>query len=560
MPFTLAHLNEAIAAHVPEREAIVTAHRRLTWRELQLRTRRLANLLLSAGLGCHRERDELAPWQSGQDHLGLYLYNGCEYLEGMIGASKARVASFNVNYRYVEAELLQLFRDARPAAMLYHACFAPRLRQVLPHLEGVRLLLQVADDSGEPLLPGALDYERALAGSSDAPPPVEPREDDVYIVYTGGTTGLPKGVLWRQADIFFAAMGGRMPGWGPVSTIDEIVARLPMGEMMRTLASPPFMHNAGHWTCFITLHSGGTVVVQQNPRRLDPEDIWRTVERERVSTLSIVGDAFAAPLLEQLRRGKYDLSSLRVVGSGGALLSPQFKREFLELLPGAMVVDGFGASETGAQGTAVSTQGAEGSGAFRGDEQTVVLDESLSRPLAPGEAQIGWLARTGNVPLGYLNDEGATRRTYPVIGSVRYAVPGDRARLEADGTIRILGRDSGCINTGGEKVFAEEVEMALKRHPAVADVLVTGTPSARWGERVTAVVALRPGASASAEELRESAAAELARYKLPRAIVFVDAVVRSPSGKPDYRWAKRIATQALEGARDDAAVLAARYP
>jgi len=560
MPFTLAHLNEAIAESIPQREAIVTARRRLTWRELQLRTRRLANLLLSAGLGCHRERDELAPWESGQDHLALYLYNGFEYLEGMIGASKARVASFNVNYRYVEAELLQLFRDAQPAAILYHASFAPRLREVLPQLNSVRLLLQVDDGSGEPLLSRALDYETALAAASDAPPPVQPKEDDVYIVYTGGTTGLPKGVLWRQEDIFFAAMGGRMPGWGAVRTIGEVVSRLPMGEMMRTLAAPPFMHNAGHWTCFITLHSGGTVVVQQNPRRLDPEDIWQTVERERVSTLSIVGDAFAQPLLDHLRRGrKYDLSSLRVLGSGGAVLSPQLKREFLELLPDIMIVDGFGASETGAQGTAVSTQGVEGSGAFRGDEQTVVLDESLTRPLAPGESQIGWLARTGNVPLGYLNDEAATRRTYPVIDGVRYAVPGDRARVEADGTIRILGRDSGCINTGGEKVFAEEVEIALKRHPAVADVLVTGTPSRRWGERVTALVALKPGAWASAEELRASAAADLARYKLPRAVVFVDSVVRSPSGKPDYRWAKRVATQALEGAPDDDAVLGVHY-
>jgi acyl-CoA synthetase (AMP-forming)/AMP-acid ligase II len=549
MPFTLPDITEAIAATIPGREAIVTATRRLTWRDLHLRTRRLANLLIGAGLGCHRERDALAPWESGQDHIALYLYNGHEYLEGMVSAFRARVAPFNVNYRYVDDELLYLLRDGRTRAIVYHASFAPRLARVLPQLARalppMALLLQVDDGSGTPLLPGALDYESALAAASDALPAVRPSEDDLYIIYTGGTTGMPKGVLWRQVDIFFAALGGRVPGGEAVQSVDEIVARVPYGEMMRMLPAAPFMHNAGHWSAFITLHQGGTVVVQGNPRHLDPDDIWRTVERERIFTLSIVGDAFARPLVDQLARGRYDVSSLRVLGSGGAILSPPLKRALLELLPDVVIIDGFGSSETGAQGAAATAAGSEAPSAFRMDEHTVVLDAGMTRRLPPGDAETGWLARTGHVPLGYLGDAGKTRQTYRVIDGVRYSVPGDRAQITADGSIRILGRDSACINTGGEKVFAEEVERALKHHPAVYDVLVTGTPSERWGEQVTAVVALRPGATASEDELRAAAAAELARYKLPRAFVFVDTVRRTPTGKPDYRWAKEAARAAV---------------
>ena len=542
--FTVAALNEAIADAIPEREAIVTSRRRLSWRDLQLRSRRLAHLLISAGLGCRRERDALAPWESGQDHLALYLYNGVEYLEAMIGATKARVAAFNVNYRYVEDELAFLFNDAQARAIVYHASFAPRLARVLEKVPPPALLLQVDDGSGEAMLPGARDYEQALAASSDAPVPVRSSEDDLYIVYTGGTTGMPKGVLWRQLDIFFAALGGRVPGQIPVTTPDEVVARSAYGEMMRLLPAPPFMHGAGHWTAFITLHNGGTVVIPHDPRRLDADDIWRTVERERVFSLAIVGDAFATPLLESLRRGRYDLSSLRIIGSGGALLSPGNKQAFLELLPQVMVVDGFGASETGAQGASFSAAGSAPATQFQMDGNTVVLDETLSRRLEPGDPALGWLARIGHVPLGYLGDEAKTRRTYPVLDGTRHAVPGDRARILADGAIQVLGRDSVCINSGGEKIFAEEVEQALKRHPAVADVVVTGTPDPRWGEQVTAVVALQSGTTVTAEELRETAGRELARYKLPRAVVFVAAVERAPTGKPDYRWAKQVALAA----------------
>lgn len=549
MPFTLAHLNEAIADVIPEREAIVSPSRRVTWRELQLRSRRLANLLTKAGLGCHRERGELQPWESGQDHLALYLYNGHEYLEAMVGASKARVASFNVNYRYVEDELLYLFQDSKARAIVYHASFAPRLARILPQLPPMALLLQVDDGSGEPLLPGARAYEEALADSSEALPQVEAKDDDLYIVYTGGTTGMPKGVLWRQIDIFYAAMGGRMPGGEAIASVDELLQRAAYGEMMRMLPAPPFMHGAGHWTAFIALHQGGTVVLPSNVRKLDPHDLLETLAREKVFMISIVGDAFARPLIDQLRTQSYDLSNLRVIGSGGAILSPSLKREILALIPDVIVVDGFGSSETGAQGSSAMSAGSDAPPAFKMDEHTFVLDDSLTRQLQVGEEDLGWLARTGHIPLGYHGDADKTSRTYRWVGDTRYAIPGDRARLDANGEILVLGRDSVCINTGGEKVFAEEVELALKQHAAVHDVLVIGTPNERFGQQVTAVVALRPGMQASDEELRETAARELSRFKLPRAFVYVDSVLRAPTGKPDYRWAKDTAIAALSAPR-----------
>jgi len=546
MSFNLGLINEAIADAIPEREALVTATRRLTWRDVQMRSRRLANLLRKAGLGCRKERSGLAPWESGQDHLALYLYNGHEYMEGMLGAYKARVAPFNVNYRYVAEELLYVLRDAGTRGVIFHASFAPLLREVLPQLPPMAVLLQVDDGSGEALLPGAVDYERALADSSDARPDVEPSPDDLYILYTGGTTGMPKGVLWRQEDIFFGALGGKILGGPEVGSIEELVERCKAGAELRSLPAPPFMHGAAHWAGFMMWHSGGTICLQSNTRSLDPDDVWRTIERERVVTMTIVGDAFARPLLDQLQKGKYDLSALKVLGSGGAILSPPLKRAFLEAIPGLMIFDGFGSSETGAQGSTVSMAGMESAqGAFKMDDHTCVLDDRLTRRLSAGEPEIGWLARTGRMPLGYLGDEAKTRKTYPVVAGTRYAVPGDRAQMSADGTIQVFGRDSVCINSGGEKIFAEEVEQALKHHPAVYDVIVTGTPSERWGEQVTALVQLRPGVRVTDDELRDAAAAHLARYKLPKAFVFVDALVRAPSGKPDYRWAKSTASQAL---------------
>ncbi|HEX4775316.1 MAG TPA: AMP-binding protein, partial [Acidimicrobiia bacterium] len=347
--FNIGTVHETVAAVVPDRECIVWRDRRLTYRDVTDRSRRLASYLHRAGLGAHTERSELNGWESGQDHVALYLYNGNEYLEGMLGAFKARVAPFNVNYRYVAEELRYLFQDGRPRAIVYHASFAPLLAEVLPQLPDVAVLLQVADESGEALLPGAVDYEEALASVEPELPPVETSPDDLYLLYTGGTTGMPKGVAWRQDDIFMGAMGGRQIGtWQEFTSYEEIAQAAQASNGLRMMPTPPFMHGASQWAAFICMTGGGTIVVQDTTRHLDPVDVWSTVAREGVQSLTVVGDALARPLIDELERGDYDVSSLVGFGNGGAPLNPALKQRLLDLLPNLFVSDSVGSSETGA--------------------------------------------------------------------------------------------------------------------------------------------------------------------------------------------------------------------
>ena len=536
----LAFLHEAIAAAIPERECLVFRDRRLSWSQVSDRTRRLAAVLRAHGLGCRHEREGLANWESGQDHVGLYLHNGNEYLEGMVGAMKARCAPFNVNYRYVDEELIYLFDNADARAVVFHARFAPTLARVRSALPQVALWLQEDDGSGE-TLEGALDYEQALADAKPEPPTgLSP--DDLYILYTGGTTGMPKGVLWRQEEIIRATL--LPPRVEP--NVESVVARATSGGKVRSLPTPPFMHGAAHWAAFTIWHAGGTVIVQSHPEHFDPDDVWSTVERERATAMTIVGDAFGRPLLDALTGGRYDVSSLKTISSGGAILTAATKDALLEAVPGLRIFDVLGSSESGTQATQVAQAGKKATtGDFELADENAVLSEDLSRRLEPGSDETGWLARTGPVPLGYYKDPEKSARTFPELDGVRYSVPGDRARVEADGTLRLLGRDSVTINSGGEKIFAEEVEHALKHHPAVFDAVVTGTPHERFGQQVTAIVKLRPGTQPREDELRAACEQHIARYKLPRAFVFVDEIQRSPSGKADYRWASATAAEAL---------------
>ncbi|HAP78471.1 MAG TPA: acyl-CoA synthetase [Acidimicrobiaceae bacterium] len=536
--FSVAELHEAIAATRPDDICLVFRDHRFTWAQVTERTRRLANHLLSQGLGCHTERSELQGHESGQDHLAIYLHNGNEYLECMLGSFKARVAPFNVNYRYVAEELLYLLTDSNAAAVVIHSQFAPTLAEVRDQLPNLRVILQVPDASGHSLLPGAVWYEDALAAASADKPAVQWSPDDLYILYTGGTTGMPKGVMWRNGDANQECFGG-----SKAETLEEIIAEANTG--LKALLAPPFMHGAGHWMSFRTWNGGGTVYVQSVPERLDPTDIWGLIEREHLNFLLIVGDAFGRPLLDELERTSYDLSSLTVLLSGGAPLSAHLKDEFLRHLPTLMIVDGLGSSEAGGQLSQVSAGGGATTGTFPISPGNHVLSADLDRVLEAGDPEMGWLAKSGRLALGYLGDPAKTARTYPVVDGVRYAVPGDRARLRADGIIELHGRDSVTINSGGEKIFAEEVEAAVKRHPAVYDCVVAGRPSERWGNEVVAVVRLRDGASATDEDLLHEAEQHIARYKLPKAFVYVDDVVRSPSGKADYRWAKQMATGSL---------------
>jgi fatty-acyl-CoA synthase len=539
LDFSFPEVYEALAAALPDREAIVFRERRLGYGAFVERSRRLANLLLASGFRVGRERGVLAGHESGQDHLALYLYNGNEYLEAMLGSFMARVAPLNVNYRYVEEELLYLFRNSRARGVVYHAEFAPNVAALRREIPGLELLIQVRDDSGNALLPGALDYEDALAAASAARPDVQPAPDDLYILYTGGTTGMPKGVLWRSADIHMAAMGGRRIDGRELASLDEAVEYARAGGKARAVIGPPLMHGAAQWASFITLGAGSAVIFPDDPRRFDPHAFLQAIEREKALTCTIVGDAFARPLLDQLAKGGYDLSGLYVVGSGGAPLSTAHKRELLERIPHLTVLDSIGSSETGAQASNPSNKSTGVStGDFRPLAGAGVVSADLSRVLLAGDDELGWFAQRGRVPLGYLDDEAKTARTFPVIEGTRWSVPGDRARYRADGTIEVLGRDSVTINSGGEKIFAEEVEHALKQHPAVYDTVVAGRPSERWGQEVVAVVQLREGARASEAELLAEAARHLARYKLPKAFVFRDRIERSPSGKADYRWAK----------------------
>jgi 3-oxocholest-4-en-26-oate---CoA ligase len=543
--FTVPAVAKAVAAAIGDRELLIQGDQRFSYAQIVERSNRLAAYLHTRGLGCHTERSGLAGHEVGQDLLGLYAYNGNEFVESLLGAFQARVAPFNVNFRYVKSELQYLLADSGATALVYHAAFAQRVAEVLPGLPRLRVLIQIADDSGNDLVHGAVDYDRIIGSSSSQPPPVQHSPDDLYVLYTGGTTGMPKGVLWRQHDIFMTSFGGRNLMTGePAGSVDEIVARLAGSAGTKLMILPPLIHGAAQWSVMTALTTGQSVVFPSVVDHLDAEDVVRTIERERVSVVTVVGDAMARPLLAAIEKGIADVSSLGVIANGGALLTPFVKQRLIEALPNAVVVDGVGSSETGAQMHHMSASGAVSTGTFNAGPDTFVAAEDLASILPRGHDGMGWLAQRGYVPLGYKGDAAKTAATFPVIDGVRYAVPGDRARHREDGSIELLGRDSVTVNSGGEKIFVEEVETAIASHPAVADVVVAGRPSERWGQEVVAVVALAEGAHADADDLVAHAAQSLARYKLPKAVVFRPVIERSPSGKADYRWARE---QAEEG-------------
>ncbi|MDT5250732.1 MAG: 3-oxocholest-4-en-26-oate---CoA ligase [Mycobacterium sp.] len=544
--FNLSEVFRTVSEAIPEHTYVVWRDRRLSYAEADARIDGFARYLTSVGLGCHTERDALEGHESGQDHLGIYLRNGNEYLEAMTGSYRARVAPFNVSYRYVEEELVYLLTDSKAKALIYPAEFAPRVAAIRDRLPELRVLIQVADESGNALLDGAVDYETILATPEPAGGMPTPSGDDLYVLYTGGTTGMPKGVLWRQHDIFLSSMGGRP--WGAdefTASYAELAdkARAAAGAMS-ILVIPPFMHGAAQWAAYTMVTMGGRLVIPDDVERMRAPEVLRLAEREKVISIPVVGDAIARPLIDEIERGDYDLSSLITFTNGGAPLSPTVRERIHAALPNVMVMDAVGASESGAQMSSVSTPGAESQAAvFTPQSDTAVVSAEFDRVLGPGEGQ-GWLARRALIPLGYLGDAEKTARTFLVIDGVRWSVPGDRANVLEDGRIQLLGRDSVTINSGGEKIFAEEVERAVAAHPSVYDVVVVGRPSERWGSEVVAVVQFADGATATDEELVETCSKSIARYKIPKAFVRTEKMVRSPAGKADYRWAKEVASVA----------------
>jgi len=545
--FDLSTVFRTVAEAIPDNQVLIWRDRRLTYAQMDARIDGVAHYLVSRGLGCHIERDRLAGHQSGQDHVGLYMRNGNEYLEAMVAGYRARVAPFNVNFRYVEEELLYLLTDSGARALIYSSEFAPHVQAIRDRLPDLQVLIQVADDSGNALLPGAVDYESITATPEPADGMPTPDGDDLYILYTGGTTGMPKGVLWRQHDIFMSAMGGRPFTGGPeLTTYQDLIDQVVAGAGLRSfLVLPPLMHGAAQWGVFNTISAGGWVAVPEDVKHFDADAILRLAERERVLSIPVVGDAMARPLVDQIEKGDYDLSGLMALTNGGAPLSPTVRERLLTALPNLIIMDAVGASESGAQMTSIATKGADVQAAtFTPMADTTVVAVDFSRVLEPGDGE-GWLARRVFVPLGYLGDADKTARTFPTIDGVRFSIPGDKARYLADGRIELLGRDSVTINSGGEKIFAEEVERAIASHPSVYDVVVAGRPSERWGNEVVAIVQLAKGKTATDEELIEACRPHIAQYKFPKAFVRTDQVVRSPAGKADYRWAKALAAGTL---------------
>ena len=530
-----ADIFETVVDTTPDAPALVVRSTtgdevRLTFAELDARANQLAHALVDLGIG-------------PGDFVGCHLYDGNQYIELTLAAFKVRAVPVNVNFRYVDEELDYLFDNADLKLVVTEPDLEDRAERAAKGLNWSCPVV-VADHR----------YEELLAAHSAERPVVADRgPSDLYGLWTGGTTGMPKGVMWRHEDIYLSVVGGggnALLGIEPVTNLDDVAARA-RGDypLPGAITLCPLMHGGGWWIAFSALLSG-TYCVLIRDVGFDPGFALRVMAQEEVRVVMTIGDAYARPIVDHLEAygsDEFDLSKLLVYGSGGAILSPSVKESLNAVLPHVLVMDAFGASETGGQG-ALAGQSEDGAPIFAMDPTNVVIadDGTLCKP---GDGRMGMLATSGHIPIGYHKDESKTAATFPVVGGVRYAVPGDMAKLMADGTIAVYGRGSMSINSGGEKIFPEEVEKALKSHPAVFDAIVVGTPSERWGAQVTAVVQLRRGLldPVCAADLRDHCRSHLAGYKLPRDAVFVDAVRRSPSGKPDYRWAKDVAVAALDG-------------
>lgn len=531
--WTIGAVLDAIADVIPDHQMTVCGPRRSTFAESAARTNRLANYLHGNGFGIHHSHKVLQRWECDQDRIALIMYNDL-YPDMVIGCLKARVVPVNVNHHYSPREIAELLDYVKPRGVIYHRSLGARCAEVLPSHE-TELLISIDDASGAAELPGAVSLDDALAPCG-ADRTVADSPDDLIMMCTGGTTGRPKAVLWRQSDIYVTSMLG-----ADHAGVEEIYQLVRAGGPP-WFAVSPLMHAAGMWTAFAALLHGLTVVMYDDRNRLDARSVWATAEREQVGIITMVGDAYAAPLVAELRNRTYDLSSVHSIGTGGAATNAKYKRALMELLPQATIIEGYGSSETGNMAFGYSRDGTA-SETFEPRVGATVVSADRTRFLRPGEPEIGWAARIGRIPLGYFDDAEATQRTFPEIAGQRVVIPGDRACLEKDGTIRLFGRDSLVVNTGGEKVFVEEVEDVLRTHPGVADAVVLGRPSERWGQEVVALVVLGTDAPVGEPALYAFCTSRLAHFKAPKAFVFVEHIRRLGNGKPNYRWAREQVTR-----------------
>jgi acyl-CoA synthetase (AMP-forming)/AMP-acid ligase II len=528
MVANIADLFEHAADTFPERLAVVCAGREITFGALEQRANRLAHHLAARGVG-------------PGTHVGFYARNSVEAVETLIATYKLRAVAININYRYVEDEVLYLLTNADVRALVHDRRYSPVVAAVAPKAPLLDSFVVIGDESSEDFGGyGGVEYEAALAGGGPERDFGPRSPDDIYILYTGGTTGYPKGVMWRHEDVW-RGLGGGIDFMTGIPVADEWAhckRGLDMGGMVR-LCLAPLIHGNAQWAGLAALFTGDTVVLMT---RFDPVEIWETVQRRRVNVVVLIGDAMARPLIETYNAGSYDASSLFSISSSAALFSPSVKQQFVEALPGVMLTDAIGSSETGFTGIGMITDAEEPAGGPRVTPLTgtTVLGDD-GRPAPPGV--VGRLARRGHLPLGYYRDPEKTAAMFTVVDGVRYALPGDLARIEDDGSITLLGRGNTCVNTGGEKVFPEEVEGALKAHPGVFDALVIGVPDDRLGQRVAALVQPRAGHRLELSDLDAHLRTRIAGYKVPRAYWEVERIMRTPSGKADYPWAHRHARE-----------------
>lgn len=524
-----------VAELAPDRVAIVCGERRVTYGEFADRARRLAGALGAAGLGPDAK-------------VAIMCVNAPEYMEAFFAAQLLGGVPVNVNYRYVGAELAYLLDNSDAAALVFHDEFAPVVADALGGDGPQPLLIQVAHHGSGSLLAGARDYEAVLAAADPAGDlGHEPSGDDLVFLYTGGTTGWPKAVMWRSADLALALWQMARPGSEPPPVADAILA----GKRAATLLPAcPLMHGTGLFITLSTLSGGGTVVLLDTPR-LDADAVWTAIARERVQVCTIVGDAFARPLLAALDAdpARHDLSSLRAITSSGVTWSPETKRGMLDRLPGVTLIDSLGASEGVMTRTETRADDAIAPARFRASDRLVVVTDD-GDTARPGDGRIGLLGVGGPIPLGYYKDPEKTAATFRTVGDRRYSIPGDYATIGDDGTITLLGRGSACINTGGEKVYPEEIELTLRAHPDVFDCVVVGVPDARWGEMVVALIEPTAGAGVVGEDLTAHCRATLAGYKVPKRFLGFDSLQRSPSGKADYTLLRGLAAERLAGEGD----------